>query len=281
MSSTKKEILISPFVLAKILTVDSIEPTKESAGVLIGYLDDDGETLVITDFDTGKQKQTSTFVVIDDEALVQIVEDLQLRDQNETIVGWAHTHPSYGCFMSGTDKSTQRTYQNLFPQAVALVVDPSKYYDSSQQKDLEIKFFRLINELDYKAVPYGIYFDEFTQHLSKLVEVEIKWEIPKLSEEEVTKLHRKLETVVSPTLPESDRELLHGFVDILGESTDELSEVGEGSKDLLESIDKKLVNIADSVNRIYNEETFNIYAVLNVVTVFIIAIAWFLIAFLT
>ncbi|MHA2357306.1 MAG: Mov34/MPN/PAD-1 family protein [Candidatus Heimdallarchaeaceae archaeon] len=281
MSSTKKEVLISPFVLAKLLTVDSVEPTKESAGLLIGYLDEDGQTLVITDFDTGKQRQTSTFVVLDDEALVQIVEDLQLRGKNETIVGWAHTHPSYGCFMSGTDKSTQRTYQNLFPQAVALVVDPSKYYQSSQQKDLEIKFFRLIDEMDYKAVPYGIYFDEFTQHLSKLVEVEIKWEIPKLSEEEVTKLHRKLQTVVSPTLPEDDRELLHGFVDVLGESTDELSEVKEGTKDLLESIDKRLVNIADSINRIYNEETFNIYAVLNVVTVFIIAIAWFLIAFLT
>ncbi|MHA1954363.1 MAG: Mov34/MPN/PAD-1 family protein [Candidatus Heimdallarchaeaceae archaeon] len=280
MTQYKKEILISPYVLAKILSVDSIEPTKESAGVLLGYLDEDRETLVVTDFDTGSQKQTSTFVAIDDEALVQIVADLQKRDKNETIVGWAHTHPSFGCFLSGTDKNTQRIYQNLFSHAVALVVDPSKYYNTSQQKDLEIQFFRLIDDLDYKAIPYGIYFDDLTQHLSNLVEVDIKWDIPQLSKEEVRTLHKKLETIVSPKLLESDKKLLHGFVDVLSETREEMVEVGEG-KEILESIDKKLNMISDNVNQIYNEETFNLYAVLNIVAVVMIAISWFLIAFFT
>jgi len=280
MTQYRKEILISPYVLAKILSVDSIEPTKESAGVLLGYLDKDGETLIITDFDTGSQKQTSTFVALDDEALVQIVGDLQKRDGNETIVGWAHTHPSFGCFLSGTDKNTQRIYQNLFSHAVALVVDPSKYYNTSQQKDLEIQFFRLIDDLDYKAVPYGIYFDDLTQHLSNLVEVDIKWDIPQLTKEEVRKLHQKLETIVSPKLLETDKKLLHGFVDILSETREELVDVGE-SKEILESIDKKLNMISDNVNQIYNEETFNLYAVLNIIAVVMIAISWFLIAFFT
>ncbi|MCG3225579.1 MAG: Mov34/MPN/PAD-1 family protein [Candidatus Heimdallarchaeota archaeon] len=280
MTQYKKEILISPYVLAKILSVDSIDPTKESAGVLLGYLDEDGETLVVTDFDTGSQKQTSTFVALDDEALVQIVADLQKRDRNVTIVGWAHTHPSFGCFLSGTDKNTQRIYQNLFSHAVALVVDPSKYYNTSQQKDLEIQFFRLIDDLDYKAIPYGIYFDDLTQHLSNLVEVDIKWDIPQLSKEEVRKLHQKLETIVSPKLLENDKKLLHGFVDILSETREELVDVGEG-KEILESIDKKLNMISDNVNQIYNEETFNLYAVLNIIAVVMIAISWFLIAFLT
>jgi len=280
MTKYRKEILISPYVLAKILSVDSLEPNKESAGVLLGYLDEDGETLVITDFDTGSQRQTSTFVALDDEALVQIVEDLQKRERDETIVGWAHTHPSFGCFLSGTDKNTQRIYQNLFSHAVALVVDPSKYYNTAQQKDLEIQFFRLIDDLDYKAVPYGIYFDDITQHLSNLVEVDIKWDIPQLSKEEVKKLHQKLESIVSPKLPEADKLLLHGFVDVLSETTEELVDARE-SKEILETIDKKLDVISDSVNQIYNEETFNLYAILNVIAVVIIAISWFLIAFFT
>ena len=280
MNQYKKEILISPYVLAKILSVDAIEPTKESAGLLLGYLDEDGETLVITDFDTGSQKQTSTFVAIDDEALVQIVEDLQKREKNETIVGWAHTHPSFGCFLSGTDKNTQRIYQNLFSKAVALVVDPSKYYASSEQKDLEIQFFRLIDDFDYKAVPYGIFFDDLTQHLSNLVEVDIKWEIPQLSKEEVRKLHQKLETVVSPKLLDNDKMLLHSLVDVLSETKEELVEVGEG-KEILETIDKKLNVISDNIKQIYNEETFNLYAVLNIIAVVIIAISWFLIAYFT
>ncbi len=280
MTDTKNEIHISAYVIAKILAVDAIDPSKESAGVLLGYLEEDGETLVITDFDTGKQKQTSTFVVLDDEALVQIVQDLQNRDKKETIVGWVHTHPSFGCFLSGTDKSTQRIYQNLFPQAVALVIDPSKYYQTSKQRDLEIEFFRLISDLDYQAIPYGFYFDEITRHLSNLVEVDLKWELPQLPANEVRKLHQKLDTIVSPSLESEEKQLLHGFVDILSETTEQFVEGGEG-KELLEAIDTRLNVIAQNVNKIYNEETFNLYAILNIVSVVLIAVAWFLLAFLT
>ena len=280
MTHSSKDIMISAFALAKILSVDALDTSKESAGVLIGYFDESKKQLVITDFDTGKQKQTSTFVVLDDEALVQIVEDLQNRERNESIVGWAHTHPSYGCFLSGTDKSTQRTYQNLFSQAVALVIDPSKYYETSQQKDLEIKFFRLIDDFDYRAIPYGIYFDDITKHLSNLTEIDLKWELPQLTENEVRTLHQKLESVVSPSLLESDKQLLHGFVDVLSETKEQFIESGEG-KEILESIDEKLSNISVNVSQIYDEETFNLYAALNIVAVVIIAIAWFLIAYFT
>ena len=278
MNHSKYEILISAYVLAKLLAVDSLDKSKESAGLLLGYVNDEG-TLVITDFDTGRQQQTSTYVVLSDEALVQIVEDLQKRDKDETIVGWAHTHPSYGCFLSGTDKGTQRTYQNLFSQAVALVVDPSKYYRSSKQEDLEVKFFRLVNELDYKAIPFGIYYDDLTTHLANLVEFNIKWELPKLSSEEVRQLHEKLSTITSPAMLETDKQLLHGFIDALSTSTEVFVEGGEG-KDVLETIDLKLSEIARDVNHIYNEETSNFYAVLNVVAVIVIAISWLLIAFL-
>ena len=280
MTHSSKDIMISAFALAKILSVDALDISKESAGVLIGYFDESKKQLVITDFDTGKQKQTSTFVVLDDEALVQIVEDLQNRERNESIVGWAHTHPSYGCFLSGTDKSTQRTYQNLFSQAVALVIDPSKYYETSKQKDLEIKFFRLIDDFDYRAIPFGIYFDDITKHLSNLAEIDLKWELPQLAESEVKALHQKLESVVSPSLLESDKQLLHGFVDVLSETKEQYVESGD-EKELLESIDEKLSNISTNVTQIYNEETFNLYAALNIVAVVIIAIAWFLIAYFT
>lgn len=280
MTHSSKDIMISAFALAKILSVDALDTSKESAGVLIGYFDESRKQLVITDFDTGKQKQTSTFVVLDDEALVQIVEDLQNRERNESIVGWAHTHPSYGCFLSGTDKSTQRTYQNLYSQAVALVIDPSKYYETLQQKDLEIKFFRLIDDFDYRAIPFGIYFDDITIHLSNLAEIDLKWELPQLAESEVKALHQKLESVVSPSLLESDKQLLHGFVDVLSDTKEQFVDSGDG-KEILESIDEKLSEISTNVSQIYNEETFNLYAALNIVVVVIIAIAWFLIAYFT
>ena len=47
------------------------------------------------------------------------------NDDNLRVVGWWHSHPGIGCFLSGTDISTQKYF---FPEAyqVALVVDPIK-----------------------------------------------------------------------------------------------------------------------------------------------------------
>jgi len=47
-----------------------------------------------------------------------------IKKKNLFIVGWYHSHPSYGCFMSREDLGTQARYQKLWNKAVALVIDP-------------------------------------------------------------------------------------------------------------------------------------------------------------
>merc|ERR1712060_247730 len=44
------------------------------------------------------------------------------RDQN--VVGWYHSHPGFGPWLSGTDIETQRHMESLGERAVAVVVDP-------------------------------------------------------------------------------------------------------------------------------------------------------------
>ena len=44
------------------------------------------------------------------------------REQN--VVGWYHSHPGFGPWLSGTDIETQKQQENLNPRAVAVVVDP-------------------------------------------------------------------------------------------------------------------------------------------------------------
>jgi hypothetical protein len=39
------------------------------------------------------------------------------------IIGWYHSHPGLGVFMSGTDRSTQKAFYNQ-PWNLAIVVDP-------------------------------------------------------------------------------------------------------------------------------------------------------------
>ena len=73
MTDSNSEIMISAYVIAKILEVDALDTSKESAGVLLGYVDEATQKLIITDFDTGKQRQTSTFVVLGHKVYVAVM----------------------------------------------------------------------------------------------------------------------------------------------------------------------------------------------------------------
>ena len=53
-----------------------------------------------------------------------MMETLKLTGRNETVVGWYHSHPGFGCWLSSTDISTQQSFEKLCKRAVAVVVDP-------------------------------------------------------------------------------------------------------------------------------------------------------------
>ena len=42
----------------------------------------------------------------------------------EMVVGWYHSHPGFGCWLSGVDINTQQSFEALSDRAVAVVVDP-------------------------------------------------------------------------------------------------------------------------------------------------------------
>ena len=42
----------------------------------------------------------------------------------EMVVGWYHSHPGFGCWLSGVDINTQQSFEALNQRAVAVVVDP-------------------------------------------------------------------------------------------------------------------------------------------------------------
>lgn len=62
-------------------------------------------------------------------AVSQHIERLQNRAQEQgkevqlRVVGWYHTHPGFGVFMSGTDRATQRKVFGM-PWQIAVVYDP-------------------------------------------------------------------------------------------------------------------------------------------------------------
>jgi 26S proteasome regulatory subunit N11 len=63
------------------------------------------------------------------------------RHRQETVVGWYHSHPGFGCWLSSVDINTQQSFEQLTPRAVAVVVDPIQ----SVKGKVVIDAFRLIN----------------------------------------------------------------------------------------------------------------------------------------
>lgn len=56
------------------------------------------------------------------------------------MVGWYHSHPGFGCWLSSVDINTQQSFEQLTPRAVAVVVDPIQ----SVKGKVVIDAFRLI-----------------------------------------------------------------------------------------------------------------------------------------
>jgi 26S proteasome regulatory subunit N11 len=56
------------------------------------------------------------------------------------VVGWYHSHPGFGCWLSSVDIHTQQAFEKLTPRAVAVVVDPIQ----SVKGKVVIDAFRLI-----------------------------------------------------------------------------------------------------------------------------------------
>ena len=96
---------------------------------------------------------------------------LTLSKRDEIILGWYHSHPAFGLFMSQTDFETQLSYQSLYDKAIALVFDHSLW--STINSGLEA--YRLKKNLKtFEIIPIKIV-NNYTNQLNlKLYELFMK-----------------------------------------------------------------------------------------------------------
>lgn len=71
--------------------------------------------------------------------------------RRENIIGWYHSHPGYGCWLSGIDVLTQSTHQMYEDPFLAIVVDPVRTMSSGK---VEIGAFRTYPQ-NYKPLEEG------------------------------------------------------------------------------------------------------------------------------
>ncbi|KAF2733949.1 Mov34-domain-containing protein [Polyplosphaeria fusca] len=125
----------------------------EVMGLMLGQIHN--HTFIVTDAFRLPVEGTETRVNAQDEANEYMVEFLsRAREggQPENAVGWYHSHPGYGCWLSGIDVTTQRTQQSFQDPFVAVVIDPDRTVSAGK---VEIGAFRTFPETYVKEKEKG------------------------------------------------------------------------------------------------------------------------------
>jgi 26S proteasome regulatory subunit N11 len=96
----------------------------EVVGLMLGEFIDDYTIKVVDVFSMPQRGNTVSIEDIDPVYQTTMLEYLKQTGRPESVVGWYHSHPGFGCWFSGTDMNTQQSFEQLNPRAVGVVVDP-------------------------------------------------------------------------------------------------------------------------------------------------------------
>lgn len=123
----------------------------EIMGLMQGKVDIPNRTMYIMDAFALPVQGTETRVNAQDEAYEYMAEFLEGSKQVgrlENAIGWYHSHPGYGCWLSGIDVNTQLTNQQYQDPFVAIVIDPNRTISAGR---VDIGAFRTY-PADYKPL---------------------------------------------------------------------------------------------------------------------------------
>eukprot|EP00977_Amphora_coffeiformis_P003873 scaffold768_cov166-Amphora_coffeaeformis.AAC.31 len=136
-----EKVHVSSLALLKMLKHGRAGVPMEVMGLMLGSFVDD-YTINCVDVFAMPQSGTSVSVEsVDPVFQTKMLDMLKQTGRPEMVVGWYHSHPGFGCWLSSTDVNTQSSFEALHPRSVALVVDPIQ----SVKGKVVIDCFRLIN----------------------------------------------------------------------------------------------------------------------------------------
>ena len=144
-------IFVHENVLEEILDFSEQDMSREQGGFLVGGLHEDGRTYVeIRHFlpaaDTRSRAASLTFT---HETWSQLNKEVETRFSEEVVIGWHHTHPNFGIFLSAYDLFIHRNFFSQ-PWQIAMVVDPQRqemgFFQWRQGKVADCGFFCVWDE---------------------------------------------------------------------------------------------------------------------------------------
>ncbi|KAL8902030.1 MAG: hypothetical protein Q9207_004910 [Kuettlingeria erythrocarpa] len=134
-------VYISSLALLKMLRHGRAGVPMEVMGLMLGDFVDDFTVRVVDVFAMPQSGTGVSVEAVDPVFQTKMMDMLRQTGRPETVVGWYHSHPGFGCWLSSVDINTQQSFEQLTPRAVAVVVDPIQ----SVKGKVVIDAFRLIN----------------------------------------------------------------------------------------------------------------------------------------
>ncbi|KAI0089263.1 Mov34-domain-containing protein [Irpex rosettiformis] len=133
-------IHISSLALLKMLKHGRAGVPMEVMGLMLGRFVDEYTVQVIDVFAMPQSGTTVSVESVDHVFQTKMMEMLKQTGRPEEVVGWYHSHPGFGCWLSSVDINTQQSFESLDQRSVAVVIDPIQ----SVKGKVVIDAFRLI-----------------------------------------------------------------------------------------------------------------------------------------
>jgi COP9 signalosome complex subunit 5 len=176
-----KAVKISAVALTKMVTHARSGGDIEVMGLMQGKITAQGEIIVMDCFALPVEG-TETRVNAGEEAyeyMIQFGEMSKQVGRLENAVGWYHSHPGYGCWLSGIDVGTQSNYQTYQDPFLAVVIDPNRTISAGA---VEIGAFRTFPEgytpseakSEYQSIPADK-IEDFGVHANRYYQLEVSY----------------------------------------------------------------------------------------------------------
>jgi len=141
-----------------------------------------GNTIIIMDSFALPVQGTETRVNAQNEAneyMVEYIQESEKAGRLENVIGWYHSHPGYGCWLSGIDVNTQLTNQKYQDPFVAVVIDPNRTISAGK---VDIGAFRTypegytppnVSPSEYQSIPLNK-IEDFGVHANQYYQMDVE-----------------------------------------------------------------------------------------------------------
>lgn len=113
----------------------------EVMGLMLGEFVDEYTVRVVDVFAMPQSGTGVSVEAVDPVFQTKMLDMLKQTGRSEMVVGWYHSHPGFGPWLSSVDVNTQMSFEALNKRAVAVVIDPIQ----SVKGKVVVDAFRLIS----------------------------------------------------------------------------------------------------------------------------------------